>query len=85
MPHPRKVGERQPVRTFVDGDVYDAWQLRFGGYASIAWVLETGMRAMLEGAAVDPNFEEIVKASMREYVHTAQSTKRKNVQPAPGA
>jgi hypothetical protein len=78
MPKPR-----QQVRTLVDPDIYEAWQLRFGGYASVAWIMETGMRAMLEGAATNPDFEEMVKASMREYVHKSQSIKRAlHVQPS---
>lgn len=77
---------RQPVRTLVDPDIYQAWQLRFGGYASISWLVETGMRAMLEGAATNPDFAELVKQSMRDFVHNAQSIKRsKHVQQSTGA
>lgn len=76
---------RQPVRTFVDPDIYEAWKLRFGGYASLAWVVETGMRAMLEGAATRPDFAEEIKESIRQYVHDAQSKKRTNAQPVAGA
>lgn len=62
------MSRRRVVRTYVAEDLREAWELRFGDYASLSWVLETAMRSTLELTAGDPTFAELVKQSIKDHV-----------------
>lgn len=62
------MSRRRVVRTYVDQDLREAWELRFGDYASLSWVLETAMRSTLELTAGNPTFAELVKQSIKAHV-----------------
>lgn len=59
---------RQPVRTYVDSDIYERYVARFGGYASISYIIETAMSEVLDATEGQPDMEELIRQSIRTYV-----------------
>jgi hypothetical protein len=73
---------RRIIRTRVDAELLEAYNLRFGqldgkaSYASLSWALETGMRAALEASAGNPAFIDKVKQSIKDHISSVKHLPR---------
>ncbi len=59
---------RTKVCTYIDEGVRWDFEKRFGGYASIAWLMETAMRGLLEDTKGDPTLEDLVRTSIHAHI-----------------
>lgn len=72
---------RIPVRISVDEALWARYELRYGGYASMSWLLENAMTAVLDSET--PDIETIVRESIHAHIMKHNNkTRGQNVQPA---
>jgi hypothetical protein len=60
--------KRTKVICHVDEATRWEWEKRFGGYASVGWLLETAMRSTLDDTKDQPTLEEAVRRSIRAHI-----------------
>lgn len=54
------------IRVWIDPGIKEEWDKRHGDYASLSWLMETAMRAVLDETKDDPTLTESVKAGIRK-------------------
>lgn len=57
---------RIPVRISVDEALWAQYEKRYGGYASMSWLLETAMTTVLDSET--PDIENIVRESIHAHI-----------------
>lgn len=78
---------RTEVRTYVDRDLRQRWERKFGKYATLSWLVSTAMEEVLNATEKDPSLDEVVRSCVRQHIKKHQyqpNPPRANVNSTPG-
>ena len=63
---------RMLVRTYIDSDILERFNKRFGDYGAVSFTLESAMSEMLDMTDGNPDQEELVRQAIRLHVEKSR-------------